>query len=229
MLGTHDLALFAATVFVLNATPGVDMMLVLASTLKRGVRAGLMTSLGVATGCSVHTLLAAFGLAALLGASAAAFSALKWAGAAYLVWLAIGMFRQALQDEPIGSDAPTTTPTRAPTRAPTRTPSAAAPDTDFAAFQRGVLTNALNPKVALFFLALLPQFIAVDAPHKTVAFLFLGAWVIVQGLLFLIAFVLLLAPLRRWSPGRRVRSGLNAAGGSLFVLLAARLAWPEAD
>ena len=59
MLGTHDLALFAATVFVLNATPGVDMMLVLASTLKRGVRVGLMTSLGVATGCSVHTLLGA--------------------------------------------------------------------------------------------------------------------------------------------------------------------------
>ena len=213
MLGTHDLALFAATVFVLNATPGVDMMLVLASTLKRGVRAGLMTSLGVAAGCSVHTLLAAFGLAALLSASAAAFSVLKWAGAAYLVFLAIGMFRQAVQVDVSAVSAL----------------DGSAPDTGWAAFRRGVLTNALNPKVALFFLALLPQFIAVDAPHKTVAFLFLGAWVIVQGLLFLIAFVLLLAPLRRWSPGRRVRSGLNAAGGSLFVLLAARLAWPEAD
>ena len=232
MLGTHDLALFAATVFVLNATPGVDMMLVLASTLKRGVRNGLMTSLGVATGCSVHTLLAAFGLAALLAASAAAFSALKWVGAAYLLWLAIGMFRQAFQGELIVSDGPTATPTTTSTNAPTNAPSAAAgtlPDTGWAAFRRGVLTNALNPKVAVFFLALLPQFIAADAPHKTVAFLFLGAWVIVQGLLFLVAFVLLVAPLRRWSPGRRVRSGLNAAGGSLFVLLAARLAWPEHD
>ena len=217
MLGTHDLALFAATVFVLNATPGVDMMLVLASTLKRGVRAGLMTSLGVATGCSVHTLLAAFGLAALLAASAAAFTALKWAGAAYLVFLAIGMFRQAAQGELMATTAPSTTP------------ASTAPDTGWAAFRRGVLTNALNPKVALFFLALLPQFIAADAPHKTVAFLFLGTWVIVQGLLFLVAFVLLVAPLRRWSPGRRVRGGLNAAGGSLFVLLAARLAWPESD
>ena len=226
MLGTQDLALFAATVFVLNATPGVDMMLVLASTLKRGVRAGLMTSLGVATGCSVHTLLAAFGLAALLVASAAAFTALKWAGAAYLVWLAIGMFRRAVQGALIVSKAPTATPTNAPANAP----SAAAgtlPDAGWAAFRRGVLTNALNPKVALFFLALLPQFIAVDAPHKTAAFLFLGAWVIVQGLLFLVAFVLLVAPLRRWSPGRRMRSGLNAAGGSLFVLLAARLGWPD--
>ena len=232
MLGTHDLALFAATVFVLNATPGVDMMLVLASTLKRGVRAGLLTSLGVATGCSVHTLLAAFGLAALLGASAAAFTALKWAGAAYLVWLAIGMFRQAVQGALIVSKAPTATPTTTSTNAPANAPSAAAgtlPDTGWAAFRRGVLTNALNPKVALFFLALLPQFIAADAPHKTIAFLFLGAWVIVQGLLFLVAFVLLVAPLRRWSPDRRVRSGLNAAGGSLFVLLAARLAWPEPE
>ena len=227
MLGTQDLALFAATVFVLNATPGVDMMLVLASTLKRGVRAGLMTSLGVATGCSVHTLLAAFGLAALLGASAAAFSALKWAGAAYLVWLAVGMFRQAWQGELNVSMAPSATPTATPTSAPTSAPSGSAPDAGWAAFRRGVLTNALNPKVALFFLALLPQFIAVDAPHKTAAFLFLGAWVIVQGLLFLVAFVLLVAPLRRWSPGRRMRSGLNAAGGSLFVLLAARLGWPD--
>ena len=225
MLGTHDLALFAATVFVLNATPGVDMMLVLASTLKRGVRAGLMTSLGVATGCSVHTLLAAFGLAALLVASAAAFTALKWAGAAYLLWLAISMFRQAAQGDQNTTSAPADT---SPT-APAGMSAATAPDTGWAAFRRGVLTNALNPKMALFFLALLPQFIAVEAPHKTVAFLFLGTWVIVQGLLFLVAFVLLVAPLRRWSPGRRVRGGLNAAGGGLFVLLAARLAWPEHD
>ena len=227
MLGTHDLALFAATVFVLNATPGVDMMLVLASTLNRGVRAGLMTSLGVATGCTVHTLLAAFGLAALLGASAAAFSALKWAGAAYLLFLAIGMFRQAAQGDTGATAMPTHTPSHAPSTASSSTSATTTPDTDWAAFRRGVLTNALNPKVALFFLALLPQFIAVDAPHKTAAFLFLGAWVIVQGLLFLVAFVLLVAPLRRWSPGRRMRSGLNAAGGSLFVLLAARLGWPD--
>ena len=211
MFGTHDLALFAATVFVLNATPGVDMMLVLASTLKRGVRTGLMTSLGVAAGCSVHTLLAAFGVAALLATSAAAFSVLKLAGAAYLVWLAIGMFRAAASGAGGVAKAPVDS----------------ARETGWAAFRRGVLTNALNPKVALFFLALLPQFISADAPHKTVSFLFLGARVIVQGFAFLAAFVLLVAPLRRWSPGARLRSGLNIAGGSLFVMLAARLAWPD--
>ena len=211
LLGTHDLALFTATVFVLNATPGVDMMLVLASTLKRGLRAGLMTSLGVAAGCIVHTLLAAFGLAALLATSAAAFSVLKLVGAAYLVWLAIGMFREAASGAGGVAKAPVDV----------------ARATGWAAFRRGALTNALNPKVALFFVALLPQFIAADAPHKAAAFLFLGAWFIVQGFAFLAAFVLLVAPLRRWSPGRRLRSGLNLAGGGLFVLLAARLAWPE--
>jgi len=219
MFGTHDLPLFAATVFVLNATPGVDMMLVLAGTLRNGVRAGLLTSLGVASGCIVHTLLATFGLAALLAASAAAFSGLKLLGAAYLVWLAIGMFREAL-----AGAADVTEP---PADMLVREPAQSDPATGWAAFRRGVLTNALNPKVALFFLALLPQFIDADAPHKTLAFLFLGAWVIVQGFAFLGAFVLLVAPLRRWSPGSRLRSALNAAGGSLFVLLAARLAWPE--
>jgi threonine/homoserine/homoserine lactone efflux protein len=223
MLGTHDLALFTATVFVLNATPGVDMMLVLASTLKRGVRAGLLTSLGVAAGCIVHTLLAAFGMAALLATSAAAFSVLKLAGAAYLVWLAIGMFREAATGATAAAEP----------AADTRAGSGHAaghtdgPLAEWPAFRRGVLTNALNPKVALFFLALLPQFIDVDAPHKTGAFLFLGAWVIVQGFAFLAGFVLLVAPLRRWSPSRRLRSVLNASGGGLFVLLAARLAWPE--
>ena len=225
LLGTHDLALFSATVFVLNATPGVDMMLVLASTLKRGVRTGLMTSLGVAAGCVVHTLLAAFGLAALLATSAAAFSVLKLVGAAYLVWLAIGMFREAARGATDATDAADATESPAGPRTNESRQSAHA--TGWSAFRRGVLTNALNPKVALFFLALLPQFIDAAAPHKTLAFLFLGAWVIVQGFAFLAGFVLLVAPLRRGSPCARLRSVLNAAGGSLFVLLAARLAWPE--
>ena len=241
LLGTHDLALFSATVFVLNATPGVDMMLVLASTLKRGVRAGLLTSLGVAAGCIVHTLLAAFGLAALLATSAAAFLALKWLGAAYLVWLAIGMFRAAAAG--VAAAAEAAADARASEAAEPAEPAESGvaagrasghpsghPSADSAgwpAFRCGVLTNALNPKVALFFLALLPQFIDADAPHKTLAFMFLGAWVIVQGFAFLAAFVLLVAPLRRWAPSRRLRATLNAAGGGLFALLAARLAWPE--
>ena len=96
-----------------------------------------------------------------------------------------------------------------------------------ALFRQGVLTNVLNPKIALFFLALLPQFIDADAPNKTLAFLFLGAWFVVQGGVFLFAFVLLVAPLRRWQAGGAWKRGLNAAGAGLFAWLAGRLAFAE--
>jgi len=96
-----------------------------------------------------------------------------------------------------------------------------------ALFRQGVLTNVLNPKIALFFLALLPQFIDVDAPDKTLAFLFLGAWFVVQGGLFLFAFVLLVAPLGRWQAGGACKRGLNAAGAGVFAWLATRLAFAE--
>src|SRR3982751_5633168 len=94
MLGTHSLGVFAATVFVVNATPGVDMMFTLANTLRFGVAGGIAAAFGIVAGCVVHTLVAAFGLAALLAASATAFALVKWFGAAYLVWRAIGMLRE---------------------------------------------------------------------------------------------------------------------------------------
>jgi len=211
MFGSHDLALFAFTVLVINATPGVDLVFTLVSTLSGGVRAGLAAASGIAAGCVVHTLAATFGLAALLRASGAAFNAVKWAGAAYLLWLAVGMLRQALR----GGQAATVNPAPAPARGAG------------ALFRQGFLTNVLNPKVALFFLALLPQFIAAEAPSKSAAFLFLGAWFVVQGWAFLAAFVLLVAPLRRWQPAVWVRPALHGVGGALFAGLAMRLAVAE--
>src|SRR4029079_6834021 len=98
MLGAHSLGVFAATVFVVNATPGVDMMFTLANTLRHGVAGAFAAALAIVAGCVVHTLVAAFGLAALLAASATAFALVKWAGAAYLVWLAIGMLRAGAPD-----------------------------------------------------------------------------------------------------------------------------------
>lgn len=213
MFGTHDLALFALTVLVLNATPGVDMAFTLVSTLRGGIRGGLAAAAGVSTGCVVHALAATFGLAALMVASSAAFNVVKWAGAAYLLWLAIGMLRTGLRATPAEFVA---------------TPSAdAALLQPWAVFRQGFLTNVLNPKVALFFLALLPQFIDGDAPNKTGAFLFLGLWSIVQGTLFLAAFVWLVAPLRRLKPRPGVTRGLHLAGAGLFAALAARLAFAQ--
>lgn len=210
MFGTHDLALFALTVLVLNATPGVDMAFTLLSTLRGGVRGGLAAAGGVSAGCVVHALAATFGLAALMVASSAAFNVIKWAGAAYLLWLAVGMLRTGLRAAPAEAAAAANVD--------------ATPRQPWAVFRQGFLTNVLNPKVALFFLALLPQFIDGHAPNKTLAFLFLGLWAIVQGTVFLALFVWLVAPLRRLTPRPGVTRGLHLAGAGLFAALAARLA-----
>jgi len=228
MLGIHDPWLFAATVLVLNATPGVDLVLTLTRTLQHGVRGGLATALGISSGCVLHALGAAFGLAALLAASALAFTIVKWAGAAYLLWLAFGMLRTALRPaaQAARSDAvdDLTATSSLPSTDPRADLRAAPAPTGWQLYRQGVLTNALNPKVALFFLALLPQFIDGDAPHKTLAFLFLGGWFVVQGTSFLVAFVLLVAPLRRWRPPAKVERTIQGIGGTLFIALAAKLA-----
>jgi len=210
MFGTHSLELFAATVFVVNATPGVDFALTVTRTLQGGVRTGLAAAFGIAGGCVLHALAAAFGLAALLAASATAFAVLKWAGAAYLLWLAAGMLREAARPRHAGPPV-----------------AAQAPASAGRTFRDGLVTNVLNPKIAIFFLALLPQFIDAAAPSKTLAFLFLGAWFVVQGLAFLVALVLVVAPLRRWRPHDAWRSAFQATAAGLFGLLAARLALSE--
>jgi threonine/homoserine/homoserine lactone efflux protein len=208
-LGLHDLPLFALTVLVLNATPGVDLVFTVSRTLQHGVRTGLAGAAGISAGCVVHALAAAFGLAALLAVSATAFTVLKGLGAAYLVWLAVGMLRSALA-----------------------TPAARTADAVAVAavplgrvFRQGLLTNVLNPKVALFFLAFLPQFIDADASHKTLSFLALGGWFVLQSALFLAALVLLTARLRHLGRGSATTGRwLNGLGGVLFLGLAAKLA-----
>jgi threonine/homoserine/homoserine lactone efflux protein len=218
-LGLHDLALFSLTVLVLNATPGVDLIFTLTRTLQHGVRAGLAGAAGICAGCVVHALGAAFGLAALLAASAHAFDLIKWAGAAYLAWLALGMLRSALRPARNGGGS-----------AASADVAGTAPATTVNAgrlFRQGLLTNVLNPKVAIFFLALLPQFIAADAADKTLAFLALGGWFVLQSALFLTVLVLLVAPLRRWRPAAGTLRALNAASGLLFAGLALRLALTE--
>lgn len=208
MFGAQELALFALTVLLVNATPGVDMALTVASTLRGGAARGAAAVLGISLGCVLHSLAAAFGLAALLAASAEAFTVLKLIGAAYLLYVAYGMLKAGLRPAAAGA--------------------APEPATDWkAAVRQGFWTNALNPKVALFFLALLPQFIAADASSKTAAFLFLGAWFIVQGGLFSLLLVLLVAQARRLRPRLGLGRLLNLGGATLFAFLAARLALAE--
>jgi threonine/homoserine/homoserine lactone efflux protein len=198
---------FASAVLVLNATPGVDFLLTVTRTLQGGARAGVMAALGINAGCVVHALAAAFGLAALLALYPGAFVAIQWAGAAYLVWLGLGMFKQAWRG---GAAA--------------RVDSAsAAPRSAWVDFRTGLFTNVLNPKVALFFLAFLPQFVPAASPSKTASFLLLGAWFVVQGFVFLMLLVALAARLSRLQTTGWARRVLMALGGSLFIGLALRL------
>ena len=199
--------LFASAVFVLNATPGVDFLLTVGRTLQGGFRAGLAAVLGINAGCVVHALAAAFGLAALLVLHPAAFQALQWAGAAYLVWLGLGMLRQVWRGG--GGEVADARP---------------APVRSFGAdFRTGLFTNVLNPKVALFFLAFLPQFVPAASPNKTLSFLLLGGWFVVQGFVFSCVLVLLASRLARVGATGRVRQVLNATGALLFMALALRL------
>lgn len=210
----QQLPLFMAAVLVLNATPGVDLLLTVSRTAQSGVRAGLMAALGINAGCALHALAAAFGLATLLAWSATAFTIVKWAGAAYLLWLGIGMLRSAWQGPAAGGLAMT----------PGGRPASLAAD-----FQRGLLTNLLNPKVALFMLAFLPQFIPAQSTHKMLAFLGLGLLFIGQSLLFLLVVVLLTARLSRLRALSDSARWLQACGGALFLALAARLAAARLD
>ena len=205
--GPAELAVFAGAVFVLNATPGVDFLLTVSRTLQGGVRAGVAAACGIAAGCVVHALAAAFGLAALLALHPQAFQLIQWAGAAYLLWLGVGMLRQAWRGSAAASPAA----------------AAVAPRSLGADFRAGLLTNVLNPKVALFFLAFLPQFVPAASPSATASFLLLGAWFVAQGLVFLLLLVALAARLRRLQAQPAVGRALQAFGGLLFVALALRL------
>ncbi|MGE0498635.1 MAG: LysE family translocator [Ramlibacter sp.] len=155
----HQLLLFVAAGLLLNLTPGPDVLYIVSHALRQGARAGMVAALGITAGCFVHILAAAAGVSALMAASATAFTVLKWAGAAYLVYVGL---RMLLSGPPAAMDSV------ADGGRPSWTPGMKS------IFFRGFWTNALNPKVALFFLAFVPQFIGPGVEHKALAFLLLG-------------------------------------------------------
>ena len=156
-----QLLLFVAAGLLLNLTPGPDVLYIVSQALRHGLRAGLVAALGITGGCFVHIFAASVGVSALMLASATAFSLLKCVGAAYLVYIGVRMvFSRA--PAPLGLDSVGLEKIPV-SRGALKT-----------IFMRGFWTNALNPKVALFFLAFLPQFIAPSIEHKPLAFLLLG-------------------------------------------------------
>ncbi|HTO59331.1 MAG TPA: LysE family translocator [Pseudomonadales bacterium] len=206
ILGTHDLAVFVVSGLLLNIAPGPDTLYIVGRSASQGWRGGAVAALGITAGCFVHIGAAALGLSALLAASATAFTLVKWIGGAYLVWMGISMLRAPIANDAAAPHAP-------PVQSLRRV------------FAQGFATNALNPKVALFFLAFLPQFIDPNAPHKALAFVFLGCVFNANSVLWNL-FV-------AWSAARiasgvvrsrAVRTWLNRAIGGVFVVLGVRLA-----
>src|SRR5262245_61011282 len=140
MLGIHHYWLFIATAIILILTPGQDTFFILGRSLAGGRSSGLSAALGITAGSVIHTFLAALGLSALLATSPYAFMAVKFAGAAYLIFIGVKALLSRSSKLPGGDTA-------------------ADADGRWSAFRQGIISNVLNPKVALFFLALMPQFI----------------------------------------------------------------------
>ncbi|WP_339780342.1 LysE family translocator [uncultured Marinobacter sp.] len=196
---------FLSAAVLLNLSPGPDIAFILGQTLRNGRRQGFAGMFGIWTGAALHVAMAALGLSAILATSALAFSIVKWLGAAYLIWLGIGMLLSRgdsfISDSQSGSS------------------------NTHSIFWQGVLVSALNPKVAIFFLAFLPQFV-VEGSGSVGAQLFLHGSLIIVVAAFIepplvMAGSRLGAYLKR---NRRVGLWLDRGLGALFVTLGARLA-----
>jgi len=203
MLGIHDYGLFVCAGILLNLMPGQDTMFIIGRSLSGGHRSGVGAALGISVGSLVHTFAAALGLSAILATSPVAFTVVRLAGALYLVYLGGRLLLS-----------------RAASSAPLPSPGSRS------SFLQGIVTNVLNPKVALFFLAFLPQFIDAGSPMKTLAFLALGATFVASGTVWCLTLALAAARLQNALLGNdSLRTLIDRVVGGLFVVLGLRLAW----
>lgn len=208
MFGTQDLALFVVSGLLLNMAPGPDSLLIMTRSAAQGWRAGSAAALGVGSGTFVHILAAALGLSAVLATSATAFLVVKLVGAAYLLYVGVGLLLR--RASPITLDVAAPAPPAMPWRR---------------IYLQGFLTNALNPKVAMFFLAFVPQFIAPDAPNKALAFIALGLLFNFNSMLWCHALAVSTAMAsRRIQASEALVRWLNRLIGALFVSFGIKLA-----
>ena len=214
-MDTNQLLLFVAAGVLLNLTPGPDVLYIVTHAVRSGLRAGLVAALGITAGCFVHIFAAALGVSALMAASSTAFGLLKWAGAAYLVYVGT---RLLMAKAPV--DSPDTMNSIAKEVGGTSTKALKS------IFFQGFWTNALNPKVALFFLAFVPQFIGPAVAHKPMAFLLLGLVFNFNGLWVNAGWALVAAwSARRLGAVQRGMHWLERVAGLMFVGFGIKLAF----
>jgi threonine/homoserine/homoserine lactone efflux protein len=212
-MALDQLLIFIAAGLLLNLTPGPDVLYIVTQALRHGLRAGLVAALGITGGCFVHIFAAAVGVSALMLASSTAFTLLKWVGAAYLVYVGMRM---------LFSRAPAAQDLALPQE---QSLVLAGPRELKTIFMRGFWTNALNPKVALFFLAFLPQFIAPTVEHKPLAFLLLGLLFNFNAVWVNLGWACAAVWLARKAGGLQARMHwLDRVAGSLFIAFGLKLA-----
>jgi RhtB (resistance to homoserine/threonine) family protein len=203
MFGVTNFSAFIISCILLNLTPGSDTMYILGRSISQGKKAGILSALGISTGCLIHTLLAGLGLSLIIAQSALAFDVIKYLGAAYLVYLGLKMIFS--KEKRLQLDGNIVDMKKI--------------------FASGVITNVLNPKVALFFLAFLPQFVDARYAESPLPFLLLGATFTFTGTVWCLSlafFSAMLATTMRENPS--IKTWLDRVTGSLFVMLGIKLA-----
>ena len=210
---TDQLLLFVCAGWLLNLTPGPDVLYIVTHSLRSGARAGVVAGFGITAGCFVHIFAAALGVGALLAASATAFTVLKWMGAAYLFYVGVKLLLSRADGQvlPVAGDG-------------------AKPEQGslWRVFSGGFWTNALNPKVAIFFLAFVPQFIAPGTEHTTLAFLALGVLFNVNAIPVNMGWAFAAAWMARHATAmQRGMHWLDRCAGALFIAFGLKLAFTD--
>lgn len=199
-------ALFFSAALAINISPGPDLIYILSKTIAGGRKIGIMSSLGVCSGAFVHVFAAALGLSAILATSAVAFSIVKYVGAAYLIYLGVKALRsKGTTFDNLGTSEKESTP--------------------WQAFRQGAMVDILNPKVAIFFMAFLPQFVRPELGHTSVQIMVLGSLVILVAIVVECSIVLAAAQTTNFfRENRRCSIWLDRVLGSVLIGLGVRLA-----
>lgn len=214
MFGIIHFPFFVVAVLLLNVTPGPDTAYIVGRSVAQGRGAGLMSALGICTGCCVHSIACAFGLTAILAASATAFTIIKFAGAIYLIYLGVRLvFASSVKAKPQSGDGAACAAVGQGARSLRQL------------YLQGFWTNVLNPKVVLFFVSFFPQFVSNEGEHKTLAFLALGGVFVAMSLVWSVFVAWVASSVTRRLGGKpAVKKWLDRLVGSAFVGLGLRLA-----
>lgn len=203
MWGIEHYWIFVLSSILLNITPGSDTIYILSRSIFQGKKAGIMSVYGIVSGSLVHTLLAGLGLSLILMQSALAFNIVKWIGAAYLIWLGIRSIMARQENNP--------------------SMQAVESQSNRKVYLQGMMTNVLNPKVALFYLAFIPQFVSPEQTYGAIPFILLGLTFSTTGILWCMLLVLFSSKMAQRLQSSRISTYMNKITGGIFILLGLNL------